>query len=235
MHFPSPSLSFLALAVGFVHAAPGPRSSLSKRWCGFEHSCPCEYNVGTGCVPAFDECAEQWFWPPNCTKCAPCLSLCFEPSWNRGGSARTPFWKNTAQVDFLTKSGAARCTAIPCFFSTTTESITRKSHGDQTRLRILLVSLSKWQGFQASQDGDISVQPFSTSRGLSSLRNLTAILVPRVKSFLAPASSVAKMLTRHTFATLRLQDGRSRRQQTLWRLDYERKTYEFEVQGESFG
>jgi hypothetical protein len=47
--------------------------------CGFEHNCPCHYNIEKGCVPTFDECAGQWYWPPSCTGCAPCLELCFDP------------------------------------------------------------------------------------------------------------------------------------------------------------
>ncbi|KAJ7891142.1 hypothetical protein B0H13DRAFT_2340636 [Mycena leptocephala] len=79
MQFSFSILSLTALALTVVQAAPSPNTSLTKRWCGFEHNCPCHYNIEKGCAPTFDECAGQWYWPPSCTGCAPCLELCFDP------------------------------------------------------------------------------------------------------------------------------------------------------------
>ncbi|KAJ7697873.1 hypothetical protein B0H17DRAFT_1051450 [Mycena rosella] len=78
MHFIRAILSFATLAVTAVQAAPGVSTSLTKRWCGFEHSCPCDFNRKEGCVPQFDHCGKQWYWPPQCTGCAPCLELCVD-------------------------------------------------------------------------------------------------------------------------------------------------------------
>ncbi|KAJ6565824.1 hypothetical protein DFH09DRAFT_1157105 [Mycena vulgaris] len=78
MHFTRPLVVVAALAVTAVQAAPGVTSTLTKRWCGFEHSCPCDFNRKAGCVPRFDECGHQWYWPAECSGCAPCLELCVD-------------------------------------------------------------------------------------------------------------------------------------------------------------
>ncbi|KAJ7086304.1 hypothetical protein C8R43DRAFT_965112 [Mycena crocata] len=70
------------------------------------------------------------------------------------------------------------------------------------RRRILF--LSKWRGFQASQERDISIKTFSTSRGVSPLRNSTAILDPWLTNFLAPgSSSEAQFLAKPSGSLLR--------------------------------
>ncbi|KAJ7891138.1 hypothetical protein B0H13DRAFT_2039334 [Mycena leptocephala] len=52
--------------------------ALTARWCGYEHSCKCDFDRKSGCVPHFDECGQQWYWPPQCTGCEPCLELCVD-------------------------------------------------------------------------------------------------------------------------------------------------------------
>ncbi|KAJ7448777.1 hypothetical protein FB451DRAFT_1288553 [Mycena latifolia] len=76
MHFAHYFSALAVLAVVTVHAAPGPSTTLTKRWCGFQQSCPCEPDPEAGCVLRFDTCSQQWFWPPQCKGCAPCLELC---------------------------------------------------------------------------------------------------------------------------------------------------------------
>ncbi|KAJ6572426.1 hypothetical protein DFH09DRAFT_406855 [Mycena vulgaris] len=81
MHFARSIFALAAVfAISAVQAAPGagPSSSLTKRWCGYEHSCPCDFNRKEGCVPHWDACGKQWYWPPQCTGCAPCLELCVD-------------------------------------------------------------------------------------------------------------------------------------------------------------
>ncbi|KAJ7451342.1 hypothetical protein FB451DRAFT_1284258, partial [Mycena latifolia] len=78
MHFTRSLLTLALLTVTTVHAAPGPSTSLTKRWCGFEHSCPCDFDRKAGCVPHYDKCGKQWYWPASCSGCAPCLELCVD-------------------------------------------------------------------------------------------------------------------------------------------------------------
>ncbi|KAJ6526881.1 hypothetical protein DFH09DRAFT_1187402 [Mycena vulgaris] len=77
MHFTRSILALAVFAASTVQAAPGLSTSLTKRWCGFRRSCPCEVNLETGCVPQFDECAKEWFWPVECTGCE-CPELCVD-------------------------------------------------------------------------------------------------------------------------------------------------------------
>ncbi|KAJ7306276.1 hypothetical protein DFH08DRAFT_976012 [Mycena albidolilacea] len=75
--------SILALVVvGTVKAAPGfttTDTTLTKRWCGYQYTCKCDFNPATGCVPKFDECAQTWYWPPACTGCGSCKEICVDP------------------------------------------------------------------------------------------------------------------------------------------------------------
>ncbi|KAJ7025746.1 hypothetical protein C8F04DRAFT_1127430 [Mycena alexandri] len=74
-------LSIVVLTLATVTAAPnpGPATSLTKRWCGFEIDCSCEYNPKIGCVPILDPCELQWYWPPSCKKCGDCSEVCLDP------------------------------------------------------------------------------------------------------------------------------------------------------------
>ncbi|KAJ7351392.1 hypothetical protein DFH08DRAFT_806113 [Mycena albidolilacea] len=84
MHFARSFLALAVVAVTAVQAAPGLSTSLTKRcgsnimWCGYEHTCHCKFDLKTGCVPHWDECGHQWYWPPQCKRCAPCLELCVD-------------------------------------------------------------------------------------------------------------------------------------------------------------
>ncbi|KAJ7254857.1 hypothetical protein C8J57DRAFT_1722014 [Mycena rebaudengoi] len=77
MHFTRPLAALLAVSLS-AHAAPSPRTSLTKRWCGFEISCHCHVDVKAGCIPQFDECGKQWFWPLACSQCGKCSELCVD-------------------------------------------------------------------------------------------------------------------------------------------------------------
>ncbi|KAJ7027198.1 hypothetical protein C8F04DRAFT_1123313 [Mycena alexandri] len=79
MHFTQSLIAFVVVVATAVQAAPGPSSSLTKRWCGFPQSCPCKPNYKTGCELQYDKCGKQFYWPPQCTGCAPCLELCVDP------------------------------------------------------------------------------------------------------------------------------------------------------------
>ncbi|KAJ7798528.1 hypothetical protein B0H14DRAFT_3492418 [Mycena olivaceomarginata] len=62
-------LAALSVAVA-VQAAPGNiGTSLTKRYCGFQFTCPCTLNEASGCVPQFDVCEQVWYWPPACMEC----------------------------------------------------------------------------------------------------------------------------------------------------------------------
>ncbi|KAJ7081218.1 hypothetical protein B0H15DRAFT_953228 [Mycena belliarum] len=80
MHFPRPLLALVLLAAPAARAAPspGPSSSLTKRWCGFDRSCPCMFDPKLGCALQYDACGKHWYWPAQCTGCAPCLELCVD-------------------------------------------------------------------------------------------------------------------------------------------------------------
>ncbi|KAJ7096976.1 hypothetical protein C8R43DRAFT_1049005 [Mycena crocata] len=81
MHFTPAILSLIALAVCSVQGAPslaGSSTSLTKRWCGFQASCPCQADPKIGCELTFDECAQVWFWPPVCQKCGTCPEICVD-------------------------------------------------------------------------------------------------------------------------------------------------------------
>ncbi|KAJ7453845.1 hypothetical protein FB451DRAFT_1280888, partial [Mycena latifolia] len=72
-------LSLVLLSVTCVQGVPSPRTSLTKRWCGFNRDCPCNYNPKRGCVPVLDECEQQWYWPATCKGCGECVELCVDP------------------------------------------------------------------------------------------------------------------------------------------------------------
>ncbi|KAJ6535552.1 hypothetical protein B0H19DRAFT_1322546 [Mycena capillaripes] len=78
MHFTRSILAFAIVAVTAVQAAPGLSTSLTKRWCGYEHTCKCKFDLKTRCIPNYDKCGKQWYWPPQCKGCAPCLELCVD-------------------------------------------------------------------------------------------------------------------------------------------------------------
>ncbi|KAJ7926978.1 hypothetical protein B0H13DRAFT_1971689 [Mycena leptocephala] len=78
MQFSHSILALVIIASTTVHAAPGAGTSLTKRWCGYEPTCKCDFDPETGCVPQFDECAKQWFWPIECTGCGSCPELCVD-------------------------------------------------------------------------------------------------------------------------------------------------------------
>ncbi|KAJ7246991.1 hypothetical protein C8J57DRAFT_1241148 [Mycena rebaudengoi] len=78
MHFSRPLIAVLALAVS-IHGAPSPHTSLTKRnWCGFEITCLCTPDFVSGCVPQFDNCGNQWFWPAQCKNCGDCTQTCVD-------------------------------------------------------------------------------------------------------------------------------------------------------------
>ncbi|KAJ7452256.1 hypothetical protein FB451DRAFT_1565967 [Mycena latifolia] len=78
MHFTRAFVAIAVLAVSTVQAAPGLTTSLTKRWCGFEPSCPCRFDPRIGCVLQFDDCAQQYFWPPVCGGCGSCPEICVD-------------------------------------------------------------------------------------------------------------------------------------------------------------
>ncbi|KAJ7307939.1 hypothetical protein DFH08DRAFT_900565, partial [Mycena albidolilacea] len=78
MHLTRSILALVVLAVSTVQAAPGPTTTLTKRWCGYEYSCKCDLDPEAGCVPQFDDCAQQWYWPLECTGCGSCSALCVD-------------------------------------------------------------------------------------------------------------------------------------------------------------
>ncbi|KAJ7157695.1 hypothetical protein C8R43DRAFT_1234578 [Mycena crocata] len=79
MHFARSFLAFAVLAGTAVQAAPSLTTSLTKRnYCGFEPSCHCKRNKKEGCELQLDECSQQYYWPPQCTGCEPCLPLCVD-------------------------------------------------------------------------------------------------------------------------------------------------------------
>ncbi|KAJ6572428.1 hypothetical protein DFH09DRAFT_1312720 [Mycena vulgaris] len=80
MQFTRAFASLVLIALTVVEAAPGLRTSLTKRWCGFAIDCPCNFNPKRGCVPVLDEDEKQWYWPPTCKGCGECLELCVDPS-----------------------------------------------------------------------------------------------------------------------------------------------------------
>ncbi|KAJ7452253.1 hypothetical protein FB451DRAFT_696490 [Mycena latifolia] len=79
MHLTRVFVAIAVLAVSTVQAAPGLSTSLTKRWCGFQQDCPCQFDPKIGCVPQFDDCAQTWFWPPVCTGCGSCPEICVDP------------------------------------------------------------------------------------------------------------------------------------------------------------
>ncbi|KAJ7164315.1 hypothetical protein C8R46DRAFT_1220823 [Mycena filopes] len=78
MYFTRPLAALVVVAVTAVKAAPGPSTSLTKRWCGFPESCPCKPDQKTQCELKYDECGKQHYWPAQCEGCAPCLELCVD-------------------------------------------------------------------------------------------------------------------------------------------------------------
>ncbi|KAJ6526880.1 hypothetical protein DFH09DRAFT_1371556 [Mycena vulgaris] len=79
MHFMRSIVALTILVVSAVQAAPGVSTSLTQRnWCGFDRTCDCDFDRKTGCVPQFDDCGQQWFWPSQCTGCEPCVHACVD-------------------------------------------------------------------------------------------------------------------------------------------------------------
>ncbi|KAJ7062479.1 hypothetical protein C8F01DRAFT_1230180 [Mycena amicta] len=85
----APSLSLLPLLAIILFqpqsAAGTPTSSsLTKRYCGFDISCPCIPDAsaaGLGCTPHFDTCFQVFYWPPACAAagCGDCVQHCLDP------------------------------------------------------------------------------------------------------------------------------------------------------------
>ncbi|KAJ7501082.1 hypothetical protein B0H11DRAFT_1993551, partial [Mycena galericulata] len=66
MYFTHSILEFAVLAIAAVKAAPTPSTTLTKRWCGFDLTCPCDLDPEVGCMPQYDECGKMWYWPGQC-------------------------------------------------------------------------------------------------------------------------------------------------------------------------
>ncbi|KAJ7776363.1 hypothetical protein B0H16DRAFT_1506548, partial [Mycena metata] len=79
MYFTQSLIALVIATATAVQAAAHPSTSLTKRWCGFPESCPCKPHHRTGCELQYDECSQEYYWPAQCTGCAPCLELCLDP------------------------------------------------------------------------------------------------------------------------------------------------------------